>query len=99
MPCFLLPSMLIFFYSAFIFLSRIKKSKKKGSIIMFKSVYGFCRNLLVSLGLLAAGFAGSSWAGEADLVVPDLSSVKFIGVDGHTLLLWGMLISTPLKCT
>jgi K(+)-stimulated pyrophosphate-energized sodium pump len=31
--------------------------------------------------------------GEASLVVPDLSSVSFLGVDGHTLLLSGLLIS------
>jgi K(+)-stimulated pyrophosphate-energized sodium pump len=37
-------------------------------------------------------FAAAAWAGEADLVVPDLRSVTFLGVDGHTLLLWGMLI-------
>lgn len=38
------------------------------------------------------GGATAALAGETDLVIPDLSSVKFIGVDGHTLLLWGMLI-------
>src|SRR5688500_9096767 len=31
--------------------------------------------------------------GEASLVLPDLSSVDFLGVDGHTLLLWGLLVS------
>ena len=31
--------------------------------------------------------------GEAALVVPDLSTVTFMGVDGHTLLLSGLLIS------
>jgi K(+)-stimulated pyrophosphate-energized sodium pump len=31
--------------------------------------------------------------GEAALVLPDLSSVDFLGVDGHTLLLWGLLVS------
>jgi len=30
--------------------------------------------------------------GEAALKLPDLSSVKFLGVDGHTLLLFGILI-------
>jgi len=29
-------------------------------------------------------------AGEADLILPDLRSVRFMGVDGHTLLLGGM---------
>jgi len=30
--------------------------------------------------------------GEANLLLPDLSSVKFLGVDGHTLLLFGLLV-------
>jgi K(+)-stimulated pyrophosphate-energized sodium pump len=30
-------------------------------------------------------------AGEANLKLPDLSSVQFMGVDGHRLLLWGIL--------
>src|SRR5579863_3618862 len=29
--------------------------------------------------------------GEANLKLPDLSQVNFLGVDGHTLLLWGIL--------
>ena len=31
-------------------------------------------------------------AGEANLKLPDLSQVKFLGVDGHTLLLFGLVI-------
>src|SRR5437870_9305530 len=30
--------------------------------------------------------------GEANLKLPDLSQVKFVGVDGHTLLLFGLVI-------
>ncbi|MBA3765996.1 MAG: sodium/proton-translocating pyrophosphatase, partial [Acidobacteria bacterium] len=30
--------------------------------------------------------------GEANLVLPDLSSVKFLGIDGHTLLLIGLAV-------
>src|SRR5262245_41484654 len=30
--------------------------------------------------------------GEANLVVPDLSQVKFMGIDGHTLLLFGIIV-------
>jgi len=30
--------------------------------------------------------------GEASLVLPDLSTVSFLGVDGHTLLLFGLII-------
>jgi K(+)-stimulated pyrophosphate-energized sodium pump len=47
--------------------------------------------LLTPLMLLAAGLA-PAWAGEADLVVPNLASVSFMGVDGKTLLLYGMII-------
>ncbi|MBF0388061.1 MAG: sodium-translocating pyrophosphatase [Candidatus Omnitrophica bacterium] len=47
--------------------------------------------LLLPVVLLLAG-AGSAWAGEADLVIPDLSAVLFMGIPGHTLLLYGMLI-------
>ncbi|HPS20639.1 MAG TPA: sodium-translocating pyrophosphatase [Candidatus Omnitrophota bacterium] len=31
-------------------------------------------------------------AGEADLIIPQLSSVKFLNTDGHTILVWGMLV-------
>ena len=34
----------------------------------------------------------ASRGGEAALVVPDLSSVDFLGIDGHTLLLSGLLV-------
>ncbi len=54
---------------------------------MFKK---FISAFLFTLSLL--GTSAVAWAGEADLVVPDLRSVMFFGIDGHTLLLWGMLI-------
>ncbi len=49
-----------------------------------------------SLGALMALAAGSAWSqesagGEANLKVPDLSQVNFLGVNGHNLLLWGIL--------
>jgi len=47
---------------------------------------------LSSVLALLAAIVPSAWAGEADLIVPQLSSVKFMNVDGHSLLLWGMLI-------
>jgi len=47
------------------------------------------------LGLLIPAFAHaqpeSSGGGEANLVLPDLSSVNFLGVNGHALLTWGLL--------
>src|SRR5580704_5883414 len=48
---------------------------------------------LAAMFALAAGSAlsqGSS-GGEAGLQLPDLSQVSFLGVDGHKLLLWGIL--------
>jgi K(+)-stimulated pyrophosphate-energized sodium pump len=39
------------------------------------------------------GTQASEAGGEANLKLPDLSSVKFLGgIDGHKLLLWGILI-------
>src|SRR4029078_8695196 len=64
------------------------------------------RMLLVISTILAAlaGNASSAFAqareaagvhqpgGEANLQLPDLSQVKFVGVDGHTLLLFGLIV-------
>ncbi len=47
--------------------------------------------LLSPLALLAVGLT-SAWAGEADLIVPNLASVSFLGLDGKTLLTYGILI-------
>jgi len=39
-------------------------------------------------------FAQEQAGGEANLKLPDLSTAKFLGgIDGHTLLLWGLLVS------
>ena len=35
---------------------------------------------------------GAAFAGEADLVIPDLSSVHFIGISGHNLLIYGLIV-------
>ena len=48
----------------------------------------------VMLGLLLPTFAGAqehSGGGEANLILPDLSKVNFLGVNGHSLLTWGLL--------
>ena len=51
---------------------------------------------LASFSGAAAAFAHqtSEAGGEANLKLPDLSSVRFLGgaIDGHKLLLWGILI-------
>src|ERR1700746_298982 len=48
-----------------------------------------------ALSLLAAGRslaqAGHEAGGEANLQLPDLSQVQFLGMDGHRLLLYGIL--------
>src|SRR5690242_2305746 len=45
-----------------------------------------------AVALLAAASARADEAGgEASLKLPDLSQVKFLGTDGHTLLLFGIL--------
>jgi K(+)-stimulated pyrophosphate-energized sodium pump len=58
------------------------------------------RNRLLKIGplatLLALAGAAPTWSqessgGEAGLRLPDLSSVNFLGVNGHNLLLWGIL--------
>jgi len=49
--------------------------------------------LVVTTGALAAAKPAEEAGGEASLKLPDLSSVTFAGgVDGHKLLLWGILI-------
>jgi len=45
--------------------------------------------LLAAAAVLIAAPAGAS---EAELTIPDLSTVAFMGVDGHTLLLFGLLV-------
>ena len=48
--------------------------------------------LLLSATALLAHAAEEAAGGEANLKLPELSSVKFLGVNGHTLLLFGILI-------
>jgi K(+)-stimulated pyrophosphate-energized sodium pump len=50
--------------------------------------------VLVNLALVALGagnaLAASDRKSEIDLVIPDLAQVSFLGIDGHTLLLFGL---------
>ncbi|MCX5757437.1 MAG: sodium-translocating pyrophosphatase, partial [Candidatus Hydrogenedentes bacterium] len=48
--------------------------------------------LLCVLALAACMIAGTASASEADLKVPDLSKVSFVGINGHNLLLFGLII-------
>jgi len=49
------------------------------------------KSFFVMLGALVLS-APAVFAGETDLILPDLKSVYFLGVNGHSLLLWGLLI-------
>jgi K(+)-stimulated pyrophosphate-energized sodium pump len=46
---------------------------------------------LAALSLPARALAQASGGGETDLQVPDLSTVSFFGIPGHTLLLYGLI--------
>ncbi len=54
-----------------------------------ESLGRFAQVMIFSALLLLAPMAGAS---EADLRMPDLSSVSFVGLSGHNLLLFGLLI-------
>ena len=55
-----------------------------------KSVTGFFV-LLLGAAAAYAQAPGETPGGEANLKLPDLSSVNFLGIDGHKLLLFGIL--------
>jgi K(+)-stimulated pyrophosphate-energized sodium pump len=44
------------------------------------------------VALLGATGTQAQEGGEANLKLPDLSSVSFLGIDGHKLLLWGIVV-------
>jgi K(+)-stimulated pyrophosphate-energized sodium pump len=79
--------------------SKVRRaSTARLSFASFASLAAFATALLATL------FSSSAWAqpehagavhagGEADLIVPDLSTVSFFGTNGHTLLLGGIAIS------
>ena len=66
---------------------------------VIESVYLFlkrnCKSVAIVIGLLLPTFAfGQSeqtGGGEANLILPDLSSVSFLGMNGHALLMIGLL--------
>ena len=71
-------------------------ARSKGScefLNQFKKLgAGVIVTLFAAIG--AAARPTSEASGEANLKLPDLSSVRFLGgmIDGHKLLLWGILI-------
>ena len=50
-----------------------------------------CTAILLSASAAYAQAAPETAGGEANLKLPDLSSVNFLGIDGHKLLLFGIL--------
>jgi K(+)-stimulated pyrophosphate-energized sodium pump len=60
---------------------------------MKRPVFAFTALLFVIAGFATPAFAQQHPGGEASLVLPDLSQVTFFGgMDGHTLLLTGILV-------
>jgi K(+)-stimulated pyrophosphate-energized sodium pump len=53
----------------------------------------FAAGAAMAAALMSAGVARAqeTAGGEANLKLPDLSQVNFLGVDGHKLLIWGIL--------
>jgi len=50
------------------------------------------RVLLFALALTVLMLAGTAGASEAELKIPDLATVNFLGINGHNLLLFGLII-------
>ncbi len=51
------------------------------------------KSIMMAMGLiLGFGTIQAVWAGESDLIIPQLSSVKFFNLNGHSLLVWGMIV-------
>src|SRR6185369_4307716 len=75
------------------------KSVKTGSARLTRLRRFFVLAVVAVIGNAATAFGQAREAaathqpgGEANLQLPDLSQVKFIGVDGHTLLLFGLVV-------
>jgi K(+)-stimulated pyrophosphate-energized sodium pump len=75
-------------------MQRIAAAIKGGAEAFLKRQYKTVAALL-GLGLLLPNFAYAqtehAGGGEANLVLPDLSSVNFLGINGHALLMIGLL--------
>jgi K(+)-stimulated pyrophosphate-energized sodium pump len=72
-------------------MKRISFAMKSATAAFLKCQY---KTVAVLVGLLLPTFAYAQpehAGGEANLVVPDLSSVNFLGVNGHVLLMFGLL--------
>jgi K(+)-stimulated pyrophosphate-energized sodium pump len=48
--------------------------------------------LLIAAAFISLGFEIPAYAGETDIVLPDLSQVQFLGMPGNTLLMGGIVV-------
>src|SRR5690242_2509943 len=72
------------------FLLRVsRRCSRRLSVMARVSMAGAALMLLSATTAFAQ--AGQSAAGEANLKLPDFTKVDFLGVSGHSLLLWGIL--------
>ena len=58
----------------------------------FAALLAFLASPLVRPLLAAQGEPGQRPGGEANLLIPDLRSVEFFGMPGHTLLMFGLIV-------
>ena len=78
-------------------MEKIASAIKEGAEALLKRRY---KTVLALPGLLLPTFAPTfalaqgehaGGGGEANLVLPDLTTVNFLGINGHALLMWGLL--------
>jgi K(+)-stimulated pyrophosphate-energized sodium pump len=65
---------------------------KSTGLVLSKKFSAAAGWLLLGAGTLLAKPAQEAVGGEANLKLPDLSQVTFLGIDGHRLLLYGLVI-------
>src|SRR5215469_3911245 len=65
--------------------------KNFGAVSATLKKFGAAGAALTMLSAAAYAQGAPEGGGEASLKVPDLSQTQFLGVNGHTLLLWGIL--------
>ena len=65
---------------------------KSTGLVLSKKFAAAAGCLLLGAGTLLAKPAQEAVGGEANLKLPDLSQVTFLGIDGHRLLLYGLVI-------
>ena len=74
-------------------MSRVRVRMMVWSVAMILAAAAFSSPVPLLAQAQAPAAATHTPGGEASLVLPDLGSVSFLGVDGHTLLLSGIVVS------